>query len=273
MSLKSIIVVASGEDSDADLIASAAKLSARFGTQVAVMPAFPDPAADLVSYGAGLQDVGDAAERILASERVAQERLESLGRDIAASENVSISVAKRALLPALALAPAALLADLVLFAGEAAKSSLAGLFAETLLVTRARVLLTKGESLAGGPLAIAWDGSAQAARAVRAALPLLQKASGALILRNVDDETKEAEASSSEQLRAFLARHEVPNIVSMEVRGARVAESLLSAARAERCELLVVGAYGRPRLFEMVLGGTTRSLVHAPGGPNLLFSH
>jgi len=273
MTLRSIIVVASGEDSDADVIASAAKLSTRFGAQVSVVPAFPDPAAGLVSYGAGLQDIGDAAERILASERVAQERLESLARDIGAKEKANISVEKRALLPALALAPAAILADLVLFSGEAAKTILAGLFAETLLSTRAPVLLTKGAPLAGGPIAIAWDGSAQAARAVRAALPLLQKASGALILRNVDDETKEAEASSSEQLRAFLARHEVSNIVPMEVRGARVADSLLSAANAEKCELLVAGAYGRPRLFEMVLGGTTRTLVQAPGGPSLLFSH
>jgi nucleotide-binding universal stress UspA family protein len=273
MTLKSIVVVASGQDSDADVIVSAAKLSARFGAHITVVPAFPDPAAGLVSYGAGLQDIGDAAERILSSERLAQERLESLSRDVGAKEGASISVEKRALLPALALAPAAILADLVVFAGDAARSSLAGLFAETLLSTRAPTLITKGAPLAGGAIAIAWDGSAQAARAVRAALPLLKKASGALILRNVDDETKEAEASGSEQLRAFLTRHDVTNIAPMDVRGSRVADSLLSAAQAEKCELLVSGAYGRPRLFEMVLGGTTRSLVQAPGGPNLLLSH
>lgn len=273
MTLKSIVVVASGEKSDTDVIASAAKLSARFGSHVVVIPAFPDPAADLVSYGVGLQSVGDAADRILAAERVDLERLQSLGRDAAAREKIAIVVEKRVLVPAVALAPAAILADLVMFAGDAAQSSLAGLFAETLLSTRAPVFLSKGAPLAGGPIAIAWDGSTQAARAVRAALPLLQKASGALILRNVDDKTKEAQASSSEQLCAFLARHEVSNIAPMDVRGARVADSLLSAARAEKCELLVAGAYGRPRLFEMVLGGTTRSLVQTAGGPNLLLSH
>ncbi|ANP45866.1 universal stress protein [Candidatus Viadribacter manganicus] len=273
MTLKSIIVVACGEDSDVDVVGAAGKLGARFGAQVLVTPAFPDPAADLVYYGAALQTVGDASERIIASERVAQERLEALGRDVAAREGVAVTVEKRALLPAVALAPAAVLADLVLFAGAAVQSTLGALFAETLLSTRAPVMLIKGAAVAGGPVAIAWDGSGQAARAVRAALPLLQAASGVLILRNVDDETAEAEASSSEKLRAYLGLHGVTNIALREVRGARVAESLLSAARADKCELLVAGAYGRPRLFEMVLGGTTRALVHGAGAPNLLFSH
>jgi len=273
MTLKSIIVVASGEDSDPALIATAAKFAVPFGAHVAVVPAFPDPAADMVSYGAGLQNVGDAAERIRVSEQAAQAHLEALGRDIAAAEGAHVIVEKRALLPALALAPAAILADLTVFAGAAAQASLGGLFAETLLSARAPVMLAKGAPIAGGPIAIAWDGSAQAARAVRAALPFLQNASGALVLRNVDDETSDAEASSSERLRAYLALHDVKNVALMEVRGARVADSLLSAARTENCDLLVAGAYGRPRLFEMVLGGTTRRLVQAPGGPNLLFSH
>jgi len=273
MGLKSIIVVASGEASDAEAIGAAAEIASRFSAQVSVAPAFPDPAADLVYYGAALQTIGDAGERIVASERAAQERLEALGRDVAAQQGVMVTVQKRALMPAVALAPAAVLADLVVFAGAAAGATLAPLFAETLLSTRAPVLLTKDTPLAGGPVAVAWDGSGQAARAVRAALPLLQAASGVLILRNVDDESAEAEASSSEQLRAYLALHGVSNLALSEVRGARVAESLLGAARADKCELLVAGAYGRPRLFEMVLGGTTRALVRAEGGPNLLLAH
>lgn len=273
MTLKSIVVVACGEDSDTEVVGAAGKLAARFGAHVTVTPAFPDPAADLVYYGAALQTVGAASERIIASERAAQERLEALGRDVAALEKVAVNVEKRALLPAVALAPDAILADLVLFAGAAAQSTLGALFAETLLSTRAPVMLTKGAALAGGPIAVAWDGSGQAARAVRAALPLLQAASGVLILRNVDDETAEAEASTSEELQTYLTRHGVSNTAVREVRGARVAESLLSAARADKCELLVAGAYGRPRLFEMVLGGTTRALVNAAGAPNLLLSH
>lgn len=272
MTLNSILVVASGEESDAEVIGAAGKLAARFGAQVSVMPAFPDPAADLMYYGAALQTVAEAGDRIIASERAAQERLESLGRDVAAEERVTIRVEKRALVPAVALSPAAMLADLVLFAGAAVRSALGSLFAETLLSTKAPVLLTKGAPFAGGPAAIAWDGSGQAARAIRAAMPLLKLASGVLVLCNVDDEAG-AGASSQERLRAYLTLHGVENVALREIRGARVADSLLLAARADKCELLVAGAYGRSRLFELVLGGTTRALVHAADAPNLLLAH
>jgi nucleotide-binding universal stress UspA family protein len=273
MTLKSLVAVACGDGSDADVIGAAGRLAALFGAHVSVTPAFPDLAADLVYYGAALQTVAEAGERIIAAERAAQERLESLGRDVAAKDGVTIGVEKRSLMPAVTLAPAAILADLVLFAGPAARTALAPLFAETLLSTRAPILLTKGEPFAGGPVAIAWDGSGQAARAVRAAMPLLQAASGVLVLRNVDDESEEAEASSSEKMKTYLTLHGIKSVALREIRGARVAASLLSAARADTCELLVAGAYGRPRLFEMVLGGTTRALVHEPGGPGLLLAH
>lgn len=273
MTLKSIAVVACGDASDAEAIDTAGTLAAQFGAEARVMPAFPDPAADLVYYGAALKTVAEAGERIVASERVAQERLESLGRDAAARHGVTISVEKRPLMPAVALAPVATLADIVIFAGDAARSALAPLFAETLLSTRAPVMLAKDKPFSGGPVAIAWDGSAQAARAIRAAMPLLQASSGVLVLRNIDDESEEADASGPEQMRKYLTLHGVKDVALRDVRGARVAESLLAAARADKCEVLVAGAYGRPRLFEMVLGGTTRALVHANGGPNVLLAH
>lgn len=273
MTLKSIVVVACGDASDVEAIDAAGTLAKRFSAEVGVIPAFPDPAADFVYYGAALQSGAEAGERILASERVAQERLESLVRDAAARHGAAFGVEKRSLMPAVALAPAATLADLVIFAGAAARAALGPLFAETLLSTRAPVLLSKGAPFSGGPVAIAWDGSTQAARAMRAAMPLLQAAKGVLLLRNVDDESEEADASGPEQMRKYLTLHGVKDVALRDVRGARVAESLLSAARADNCEILVAGAYGRPRLFEVVLGGTTRALVHAPGGPNILLAH
>jgi hypothetical protein len=35
----------------------------------------------------------------------------------------------------------------------------------------------------------------------------------------------------------------------------------------------VAGGYGRPRLFELVLGGTSRALVAAAEAPHILFAH
>jgi nucleotide-binding universal stress UspA family protein len=283
VALKSIIVVASGEREDAETITAAAKLAARLKAHVRVVPAFPDPAADLIYFGTALRTSPEAAERIEASEREAQARVEAAAKQAAAGEGLSadpqasapsIIVDKRPLQPAVALARAAVLADLIVFGAAAARSPiLAGLFAEMLLATRAPTLLLKGQPPSGGPVALAWDGSVQAGRAARAALPLLQAASGVLVLRNIDDETAEAAPGDMERLETYLAQHGVANIAKREIRGANVAASLLEAAKADKCELLVAGAYGRPRLFEMVLGGTTRTLVNDEAGPSLLFAH
>jgi nucleotide-binding universal stress UspA family protein len=283
MTLKSILAVASGEREDAQLISAAAKLAAHFSGHVRVVPAFPDPAADLVYYGTALRASREAAERIEASEREAQARVEAAAQAVADREGLSgdpagaaasIVVEKRALQPAVALAPAAVLADLVMFAASAARSPvLAGLFAETLLATRAPTLLLKGAAPLGGLVAIAWDGSAQAGRAARAALPLMQAASGVLMLRNTDDESAEAEAGAMDRLETYLLQHGVKNVAARKLHGSNVAVSLIDAAKADQCELLVAGAYGRPRLFEMVLGGTTRALVNAEAGPSVLFAH
>ena len=282
MSLKSLVAIASGAQEDADVLATAARLGTRFGGRVRVIPAFPDPSAALVYYGAALRSAPGAAERVAEAEREGQQRVEALGREIATREGLAfgadapapaLSVEQRSLLPVVALAPAAVLADLVVFGATAASAGLSGLFAETLLGTRAPMLLVKAPGYVGGRIAVAWDGSAQAGRAVRAATPLLQAAESVLILRNVDDRTPEAEAGGAERLKAYLGGHGVARIETGDLHGQRVAESLLAAARVANCEILVAGAYGRPRLFEMVLGGTTRALSHAAGAPNIMLVH
>jgi nucleotide-binding universal stress UspA family protein len=278
MTVRSIVAVASGGEDDAQVFALAARLAARSNGHVRVVPAFPDPAADFVSYGAALKRgaKGPAAERVAASERETQEGIEAQAEEVAAREGLAreaLAVDKRDLQPALALAPAAMLADLVLFGGAAARGALAGLFAETLIYTRAPCLLVKGTAYAFGPAAVAWDGSAQAARAVKAALPLLQMASGVFVLQNIEDAPKDADAANPDRLTSYLDQHDVANVATRPARGERVAPSLLAAARADQCELLVAGAYGRPRLYELVLGGTTRALTDAVEPPHVLLAH
>lgn len=283
MSLKSIVAVASGDREDVRVVGAAAKLAARFAGHVRVVPAFPSPAADFVSYGTALRAAPEAAERIAESEREAQEQLEAIAKEAAAAEGLtadprgdapSMIVERRALLPVSALAPAAALADLVLFSAAAGQSSpLAGLFAETLLSTRAPVLLVKEAPALDRPIALAWDGSAQAARAARAALPLLRAAPGVVVLRNVDDGRGEAHADALANLETYLMQQGVTKIVARELHGNDVAASLLEGARADKCWLIVAGGYGRPRMFQMVLGGTTQALVTAAGGPDVLLAH
>jgi nucleotide-binding universal stress UspA family protein len=276
--MKSILAVASGDDADAQLLSVAAKLSGHFSAQLRVQPVFVDPAADLVFYGSALgQATPEIVERVNASVREQQDRLESLGRDVAAAQQLTgdaLIIERRALQPSEALASAAVLADVVAFSGAEVRSPpVAGIFAEALIGMRAPCLVVNGPRYGFEGAAIAWDGSAQAGRAVHAALPLLRAASRTVVLQNADDGGLDADDADVDQLSRYLERQGAPNITTRTVRGANVAASLLAGAQSEKCELLVAGGYGRPRLYELALGGTTRSLVNAEGAPHLLLAH
>jgi nucleotide-binding universal stress UspA family protein len=277
MSYKAIVVVASGTNEDARVLSMAAKVAKQCSAELRVAPAYPDPAANYAYYGASLKPAlaAETASRILAAEREAQARLEALASQAAKSEGLQdeVLVEPRELAFAAALARAVVLGDLVLFGAAAARDPflVGGLFAETLLHARSTILLVKEASWSTDSMAVAWDGSAQAGRAVRAALPLLRMARQATIITNVDDVETTAKAAEPGRLQSYLALHGVADTVTRAVRGADVAKSVLEAAQG--CGVLVAGAYGRPRLFELVLGGTTRALVNAEHGPHLLLAH
>lgn len=277
MECRSIVVVASGEPEDAAVFATAAALAARLDAGLEIVPAYPDPAADYLAYGAalkrGARDV--AAERLADAEREVQQSIERLASAAAASAGLNserLIVEQRELQPAVAIASAAVLADLVLLGAGAAKGVLAGLFAETLISSRAPCLLVKGGEYRFGPAAIAWDASAQASRAVRAALPLLRHSEGVLVLHNREDEASNKKPAETGRLMRYLSAHGV-DASAREIGGKNVALSLLETARSENCDLLVAGAFGRPRLYELVLGGTTRELADAAGPPHILLAH
>lgn len=121
---------------------------------------------------------------------------------------------------------------------------------------------------------IAWNASAEATRAIAGALPLLKAASRVRIV-TVDATPSKAghsEAPGSE-LAAYLARRGVEAEVSnLDGLGREHALRLEEAALDFDANLIVMGAYGRSRTREFVLGGVTRSLLRASRFP-LFLSH
>ena len=283
MAYKSIVAVASGQDSDGHLFNAAARLASQFAARARVLPAYPDPAADFVAYGAALEGVSEAIrERIREGERAQQQKLENRLAEAAAragvpdgpkADGASLEAVERALMPSMAVAEAAVLADLVMFAGAAARGPLGAPFAEALLEARAPLLIVNDDQFSLGSVAIAWDGSFQAGRAARAAMPLLVAADEVVILQNVSDLGAGFKSAASEAFGAYLARHGVKRVRRLGVEGDTVAHSLLRGAHEARCTMLVAGAYGRPRLYELALGGTTRALVQAKDRLHLLLAH
>ena len=129
-------------------------------------------------------------------------------------------------------------------------------------------------SAAGRPAAIAWDGSLEAGRAVRAAAPLLKDASWVAILQvPARLDTSPGAAADPQRVTDYLARVGVAVKDVIKVSGPKIGAALLSAARSADAGLLVAGAYHHSRLQEALFGGATRDFLDAADGPHLLVAH
>ena len=110
----------------------------------------------------------------------------------------------------------------------------------------------------GKVVALAWNGSAEAARAVAGALPLLHNAEEVHILTAASPRTDVERADG-------LARYFGWQGLSCERHAMypsdQVGAALLAKARELRADLLVMGGYGRSRLSELVFGGVTRTVL------------
>ncbi len=109
-----------------------------------------------------------------------------------------------------------------------------------------------------GTVMIAWNGSAEAAHAMRFALPLLHRAKAVhiVVVGQEDDLFTSAVAAS------YLARHGIKSAIDhVEPILAPVGETLSQTAILLGASYLVMGAYGHSRFREAILGGVTRQLL------------
>ncbi|HYD70238.1 universal stress protein [Azospirillum sp.] len=123
-----------------------------------------------------------------------------------------------------------------------------------------------GDALPVSRVAVAWDGSVQAGRALADALPLLAGAESVTVLR-VSDDPQDGEA---EEVVAYLADHGIAAAARRVAPAGSVADTLRAEVAAAGIDLLVMGAYGHSRLRERVLGGVSRSLLSSAPVPILL---
>ena len=111
-------------------------------------------------------------------------------------------------------------------------------------------------------IAIGWNESAEALRAVRSALPLLTTARSAHIV--VIDPPKHGPTRSDPggQLSQFLARHGVKvEIDVLSKTMPRVSDVMRRHVTDINADLVVMGAYGHSRFREAILGGATRNML------------
>ena len=150
--------------------------------------------------------------------------------------------------------------------------------AEAVLFGSGRPVLVFPEAVevvaADGPgvVAIAWDASARAARAVADALPLLRRARTVRIFVGVHEKPGALPGGALDLVR-HLAAHGIDAAVDERpADGRTIGRMLADYVSAQGIDLLVMGGFGHARLRQFVLGGATSSVLESPPCP-VLMSH
>jgi nucleotide-binding universal stress UspA family protein len=113
-------------------------------------------------------------------------------------------------------------------------------------------------------VAVGWDHSRPAARAVADALPMLRTAKRVLVV-TVADEKHLHRPDSGVELCKHLARHGVEvTFDRVQAKGRPIGDVLEAYASGHNVDLMVMGGFGHSRLREFVLGGATRSVLARP---------
>ena len=114
---------------------------------------------------------------------------------------------------------------------------------------------------------VTWNGSREAARALREGLSFIEQAARTIVL--VIDPAPEATPGAD--VTRHLAHHGVTaEIVTLESQGRRVADVILGEARRISADLIIMGGYGHTRLREHVFGGATLDMLTVSDTPVLV---
>lgn len=112
-----------------------------------------------------------------------------------------------------------------------------------------------------GHVAIAWDGSRVAARAVADARPLLERASRISVI-TVLDEKPLGEKNPGERLAGGLRNRGLKaDVVAVRANNRDIGVTLQEEAVELGANLLAMGGYGHSRVRDFVLGGATRGAL------------
>ena len=109
-------------------------------------------------------------------------------------------------------------------------------------------------------LAVAWDGSRVAARALCDALPLLS-AGGRISVLTVQGEKGLSGSGIAQTLAASLEqRGYTARAIDITLAGRPIAEALQDTALSEGAQLMAMGGFGHSRLRDFILGGATKGV-------------
>ena len=193
-----------------------------------------------------------------------------------AQSQVDASILKRVGQPAAIIEQEAQLADLVLlpctsrFRFKAREQEPDDTVRKALRNAARPIVVVPGTPAAPGPVAIAYDGSLQAARTLAAfeATGLAESAQVHIICAKAPGNGGPA---CAERARQFLRLHKIDVKVDVLESAEPPAALILERAKTLGAELIVLGAYGQPKLREFAIGSVTRSVLEACPVPLFLY--
>lgn len=118
----------------------------------------------------------------------------------------------------------------------------------------------------------AWDTELPASRAMHAALPLLSAADEVIVGSFDPDMTETADGENpGSDLAKWLSRHDCNVTINQYPSGGEMIGAAIQRRATEvGADLVIMGAYGKSRLRELVFGGSTRSMIEQTKMPVLM---
>jgi nucleotide-binding universal stress UspA family protein len=124
----------------------------------------------------------------------------------------------------------------------------------------------------GTKVLVAWNAGREATRALTDAIPVLREAKEVNVIAFNPRGAPHGEVPGAD-IGLYLARHGIKVTVSQQTaEDVDVGNQILSRAADLDVDLIVMGAYGRARVSELILGGATRTVIQSMTVP-VLMSH
>lgn len=270
--MKNILFNAAGDKHFPGRLDAALDIARAFGAHLTLLHSVPyETAAIIEPYGAAFATLIPVWRE--AAEALRDETIADL-----ANESVSWSWIDSAGPIAAAMLREAALQDLIVLGAREPHSSSTGpsySAGELALAGDCPVLVLPDSCKSFDPAApalVAWDGSAEASRALKAAVPFLHLARE-VYLAVVEEPVRHSERADLPPLDGaqYLSRYGITSqVVQLEQLAEGVAATIRAAAEIRHAGLIVMGAYGRTRLSERIFGGVTRDMLADVRVPLLL---
>jgi nucleotide-binding universal stress UspA family protein len=201
---------------------------------------------------------------VMADERAAEQRNRSRIQARLTAEDVAHDWVDVIGLPSQEVSERSALADVIVLNRALESENLPDMLgvAGEVVISSGKPVLAVPESArsfdAFGQALIAWDGSREAMDALRAATPLLAKASAVTILEVRDGSI----GAPAEDAAEYLSRHGIKPIIRRENALMDIPSTVILCVVEEmRAAYLVMGGFGHSRFIEAAFGGVTRRML------------